>query len=134
MKKRNWLTFLALLVIIVAGLAVYAVSGNPSHVSYAKTGTATLEIKTGHKTVKARVPLSKQETAIKQLTSYTSAHHIQITITGSGKMAYVKSLYGCKAGAKKGWMFTVNGKMPKVGAGAVIVKPKQKVVWTYSKF
>ncbi|RYL90338.1 DUF4430 domain-containing protein [Sporolactobacillus sp. THM7-4] len=135
MNKKRLISLLAVLVVLVVGFFAYRVTTfHPASSQQQALHTATLEIKGGTKEINAKVPVTKNETALEQLEKYTKAHHIQITVTGSGKMAYVKSLQGLKADSKKGWMFMVNGKMPKVGAGAVVVKANQKVVWTYSKY
>ncbi|MFT8317055.1 MAG: DUF4430 domain-containing protein [Sporolactobacillus sp.] len=142
MKKKSLITIIAIVLIIIIGLFVYravssqpaAQKAQPTQTSKKVTATDALELKNGHKIIKAQVPVKKGETAMQQLKAYTSAHHIELSVTGSGKMAYVTSLEGLKAGGKKGWMFSVDGKTPKVGAGATIVKAHQKIIWYYTKF
>lgn len=141
LKKKNFIAILAVVLVVILGLFVY-------HAAYQKPqkaqtiqqsnkmiASSTLELKNGNKViVKAKVPVVKGETALQQLKNYATSHHIQLTITGSGKMAYVTSLENLKASGKKGWMFSVNGKEPNVGAGATIIKPNQTVVWFYTSF
>lgn len=139
MNNKKLIYFVVAALFVVNGMFFYRiVSSHPvSHkeqTSKIMAASATIELKNGNKVVKDQIPVTKGETALQQLKSYTSAHHIEIAITGSGNMAYVVSLENVKAGGKSGWMFSVNGKVPNVGAGATPVKPHDTVIWYYSKF
>lgn len=129
--------------IVIIGGFVYHAAVNPkpaahqektSRITQDAAKTVTLEIKDGKKTVTGKVPVKNGDTALQVLKSYTSSHHMEIATTGSGKMAYVTSLEHVKAGGKSGWMFSVNGKEPNVGAGATVVKPGAKIVWYFKEF
>lgn len=145
MKKtfKSAIYLVAIAVIVLIGVFVYRAdyshpaAAHKEKVSQIKknvTKTAIIELKNGNKIVTDKIPVTKGETALQELESYTSSHHIEMAVTGSGKMAYVTSLENIKAGGKKGWMFSVNGKEPTVGAGATVVKPDETIVWYYTQF
>ncbi|WP_167815215.1 DUF4430 domain-containing protein [Sporolactobacillus shoreae] len=96
--------------------------------------SAVISIKDGSHVLKGKITLSKDETAFSLLQKFTNKQHIEMNSSGNGKMVYVTSLNNKKASKNTGWLFTVNGKQPNVGAGAVKVKKNDQIVWHYSKF
>lgn len=67
----------------------------------------------------------------------TAVPSIDYTITGSGSFAYVTSIAGQAAGTFggwDGWMYSVNGVMPDVGAGDYMIQPGDQVHFYYSRW
>ncbi|WP_110930792.1 DUF4430 domain-containing protein [Paenibacillus bouchesdurhonensis] len=67
----------------------------------------------------------------------TAVPSIDYTITGSGSFAYVTSIAGQAAGTFggwDGWMYTVNGTMPDVGAGDYVIRSGDQVHFYYSRW
>lgn len=67
----------------------------------------------------------------------TAVPSIDYTITGSGSFAYVESIAGQAAGTFggwDGWMYTVNGTMPDVGAGDYVIQSGDQVHFYYSRW
>lgn len=59
---------------------------------------------------------------------------LEIDSTGSGNSKYVKGindLYEFDKGSTSGWKYRVNGTFPNRSAGAVTVKPGDKIEWVY---
>ncbi|WP_165364313.1 DUF4430 domain-containing protein [Sporolactobacillus sp. THM19-2] len=83
---------------------------------------------------KGKITLSEDETVFTALQKFTEAKHIEMSSSGKGKMVYVTSLNHKKAAKNAGWLFTVNGKQPDVGAGAFTVHKNDRINWHYSHF
>ncbi len=66
--------------------------------------------------------------------TYASAKEIKTN--GTGVNAYITSLNGRAAEAKKNefWELTINGKSSDVGAGSYIIKAGDKIVWQINTF
>ncbi|GAA0136355.1 hypothetical protein YSY43_31960 [Paenibacillus sp. YSY-4.3] len=67
----------------------------------------------------------------------TAVPPISYSITGSGSNAYVTEIGGQVAGTLggwDGWMYTVNGVAPWVGAGEYVIQPGDQVHFYYSRW
>ncbi|WP_055106265.1 DUF4430 domain-containing protein [Paenibacillus ihumii] len=67
----------------------------------------------------------------------TAVPPISYSITGSGSYAYVTEIAGQTAGALggwDGWMYTVNGAAPDVGAGDYLIQSGDQVHFYYSRW
>ena len=51
----------------------------------------------------------------------------------NGFSGFVEAVDGCRNKGQSGWMYMVNGEMPKVAANQKTVKAGDKVIWWYSK-
>lgn len=100
----------------------------------AQSETATIRIRNGDKTQSGKVSVQQNETVFTLLKRFTEAEHIEMSATGTGEMVYVTSIDNKKAGKNAGWLFTVNGKQPEKGAGAIKVKPGDRIEWHYSDY
>ncbi|HBW36909.1 X2-like carbohydrate binding domain-containing protein [Desulfosporosinus sp. BICA1-9] len=59
----------------------------------------------------------------------------QVTVTGSGSSFYVSGINGLNAGddgATSGWMYSINGVYPSVGAASISLKNGDVVAWRYT--
>ncbi|MEI7689414.1 MAG: DUF4430 domain-containing protein [Candidatus Saccharibacteria bacterium] len=54
--------------------------------------------------------------------------------SGTGASAFVTTIDGITAGAKEFWSFEVNGEMAAVGAGSLITKDGDTIVWKLTTF
>jgi len=54
--------------------------------------------------------------------------------SGTGASAFVTTINGLAAGAKEFWSFEVNGEMAAVGAGSLITKDGDTIVWKLTTF
>lgn len=107
---------------------------SPKVVQKVSSQSVSVAIQEGKVTRTAKVAIKKDETALSALQQYSKDHKVKVVVTGSGKMAYVTQIDKVKATKHSGWMFSVNGKTPKVGAGAFKLKAKDVVKWYVVKF
>ena len=66
---------------------------------------------------------------------YCMSHDMSITIEKNG--SYVTEINGFTQGDytdTTGWVFTVNGEMPDVGAGEITVEEGDKIAWNFIDF
>jgi hypothetical protein len=76
------------------------------------------------------------DSVFSELQQFTQAKGIQFSYSGFGSSIYISSINNQKAGQtspSSGWMYTVNGKQPKISAGAYRTKPGDKIIWNYTK-
>ncbi|MET1249135.1 DUF4430 domain-containing protein [Sporolactobacillus sp. STCC-11] len=111
-----------------------AASSPAAHAAQTTASSAFISIKNGSHVQEGKITLSKNETVFSLLQKFSKKQHLEMSSSGSGKMVYVTSLNNKKASQNAGWLFTVNGKQPNVGAGAVKVQKNDQIVWYYSKF
>lgn len=61
---------------------------------------------------------------------------LDLTVTSSSGSTYIDGINGVVAsetGANAGWLFTVNGETPSVGADALEIADGDNIVWTFYK-
>ncbi|MCI1881251.1 MAG: DUF4430 domain-containing protein [Sporolactobacillus sp.] len=120
---------------LLAGCGNTAPAASSSSASQqVRAKTATVSITNGGKTQSGKVSVHRNDTVYVLLKKYVQAKHVEMSATGSGKMVYVTSIDHRKAGKQSGWLFTVNGKQSKKGAGAVVVKSGDRIAWHYSHY
>lgn len=82
-----------------------------------------------------KVTFHEGDNAVDVIRTVTREEEIQLSVKGSGSLAYVEgihNLYEFHCGGKSGWMFRVNGKFPDYGPGDYIVKDKDIISWEYT--
>ncbi len=96
--------------------------------------SAHITVKTPSKTVIDEEISFDDAKVIDALTFVAKKSIIEIKVSGSSGMEYVESIDGLAQfdmGAKSGWIYRVNGKMPNVGAGAYTISDGDKIEWQY---
>lgn len=66
---------------------------------------------------------------------YASQKSLTLNTTGFGSIIYVKGINGLNEfdhGQNSGWLYTVNGVQPTIGAGSYKVKDGDHIEWNYS--
>ena len=84
---------------------------------------------------KTTVGLQKNDTAFSVLSRTLKKNKINFETSGSGENVYVKGIsdfYEFSCGQESGWLYAVNGKQPKVSAGAYNIKNGDEIVWHYT--
>lgn len=69
------------------------------------------------------------------LKTYASQNSLTLNTTGFGSIIYVKGINGLNEfdhGQNSGWLYTVNGVQPTIGAGSYKVKDGDHIEWNYS--
>lgn len=69
------------------------------------------------------------------LKTYASQKSLTLNTTGFGSIIYVKGINGLNEfdhGQNSGWLYTVNGVQPTIGAGSYKVKDGDHIEWNYS--
>lgn len=100
------------------------------HVSIRVDGIGTTIMEDSFEVDKNATPYS----VLKQLAKNNG---IKITTSGFGSMIYVKgigSLNEYDYGPSSGWMYSVNGISPNVGAGSYTLKEGSQIVWYYVNY
>lgn len=98
-----------------------------------KSGVANLYIK-GYKGVildKSNIKIEEGDTVLSVTTKILDKNNINY----ENRSGYIASIDGQKEfdkGRDSGWMYSVNGKYPDVGAGSVKVKDGDKISWLYT--
>lgn len=67
-------------------------------------------------------------------TQVLDSNNIPYATEGYGDTIYITSIFNHKAGehgSYSGWLYTVNGESPTVGAGLYTVEPGDTITWTY---
>jgi hypothetical protein len=81
------------------------------------------------------VDIKPGDTVMDILKRVTREKKIQMEVTGAKATAYVKgidNIYEFDYGAKSGWIYRVNGTVPKSGAGVYGVKGGDVIEWLYT--
>lgn len=83
------------------------------------------------------VMVSDGDTVFDQLLKATAAYGISLDYSGSALLqnVYVRSVDGLSEfdfGERSGWMYTVNGTYPQVGAAAYVLQENDAVCWIYT--
>ena len=84
---------------------------------------------------KTRVSLQKNDTAYTVLARTLKKKKINFETSGSGDNVYVQGIgdfYEFSCGQESGWLYSVNGKQPKVSSGAFSIKNGDEIVWHYT--
>lgn len=78
------------------------------------------------------VTCMKNETVLSALKRVCKENNIAIESDFSGYIRGIALLYEKDCGANSGWMYSVNGVFPNVGAGAYRLKEGDTVAWRYT--
>lgn len=78
------------------------------------------------------VTCTKNETVLSALKRVCKENNIAIESDFSGYVRGIAQLYEKDCGANSGWMYSVNGVFPNVGAGAYRLKEGDTVAWRYT--
>lgn len=78
------------------------------------------------------VTCMKNETVLSALKRVCKENNIAIESDFSGYVRGIAQLYEKGCGANSGWMYSVNGVFPNVGAGAYRLKEDDTVAWRYT--
>ena len=83
-----------------------------------------------------RILIAEEGSTVLEATElYCVSHDMTITIEKKG--SYVTEINGFTQGDytdTTGWVFTVNGEMPDVGAGEITVEEGDEIVWSFIDF
>lgn len=81
------------------------------------------------------IVLEEGDTVLDVLKKATKEKKIQLEYRGSGAVSYVEgidNLYEFDRGPKSGWVYRVNGVMGQKSAGAIVLKPNDRIEWLYT--
>ena len=78
------------------------------------------------------VTCKKNETVLSALKRICKERNIAVESDFSGYVRGIAQLYEKDCGANSGWMYSVNGVLPNVGAGNYRLKEGDNVVWRYT--
>jgi hypothetical protein len=127
---------IVLLIIIVVSFGFWQIKTKniASQVQNEKTvqkESATLNIKTGDDFQSFDISEFVGKTALSATESKSS-----VVTSGTGVNAYITSINGVEADAKKHefWEFLVNGSQAQVGAGSYIIENGNEIQWKISNF
>lgn len=142
MKKFMTILLAFLLVFAMAGCTAQEASDtpdevvNPTNLTFSLTdGTDNPDVE-GFSAIEADPFIAEEGSTVLEATElYCMSHDMSITIEKNG--SYVTEINGFTQGDytdTTGWVFTVNGEMPDVGAGEITIEEGDKIVWSFIDF
>ena len=142
MKKITTILLALLLGFAMAGCTTQDNAGtpedvvNPTNLTFSLTdGTDNPDVE-NFTTIDADPFIAEEGSTVLEATElYCVSHDMTITIEKKG--SYVTEINGFTQGDytdTTGWVFTVNGEMPDVGAGEITVEEGDEIVWRFIDF
>lgn len=109
---------------------------NPTNLTFSLTdGTENPDVE-GFTAIEEDPFIAEEGSTVLEATElYCMSHDMSITIEKNG--SYVTEINGFAQGDYSdttGWIFTVNGELPDVGAGEITIEEGDKIVWSFIDF
>lgn len=130
---KQWFPILPLVLTVslwVTGCSNSTAPIDRSGASDVPTGTVTVVIDFGDKTVEREIEAVPAGTTVAQVMAEITDPPVEMT--GSGAMTFVKSIGELGLAGGKGWTFSVDGQRSNQGVGSYVLSPPARVEWTHS--
>ena len=131
-SSLGWVVGLCLFLLIV-GATASSQAADPVE----NTVSLTIDFDDGSQLRFTRLAWHDEMTALGSLAAAAKhARGVEYKVRGTGSIAFVTEIDSLanEGGSGRNWMFKVNGKVSKVGAGSQEIKPGDQVEWLFVRY